>query len=354
MSKRTSLNAKYPHALPVHPIALPELILHNPISWIWFTICYIKSFPTVSRTVVQFKDGCFAVESPEEMMTLWNEGFFGKGTMSRSEPTWYDRTQKRLGLGEFKNLSIEEITILRREERKKFKRERAQLEKKQKELKSKGIVDPFIEERLKLKELRDKDITIPLERETFIRPEDDVLVVKGHLINIEQLQLQPCEVMFLEFALQSVTVVTDGVALSSNQLLEVLWPTKSADDSFIVKYVVYHYYRSLGWCVRSAIKFGTDFLLYNRGPPFHHAEFALHVVPNYNDTQKNTATAQDFTMLSGLNRVIAGVRKNLVLVFVDIPTQEEIDKAGSFQDVLSLYSISEVLLRRWVPNRNRD
>jgi tRNA-splicing endonuclease subunit Sen2 len=353
MSKRGALNARYPHVLPVHHIILPELIPHNPVSWVWFAWKFMSQWPSVSKTTVEYKDGLFLVNDPRDMMTLWDEGFFGKGTMSRSEPSWLDRTQKRLGIGEFKNLTIEEITSIRREERKKFKKERAKLEKKKQELKKQGVVDPLLEDKLMLKELRDKDINVKVERETDVRLEDDALVHDGELINIEQVQLQPCEAFFLKFALQCVDVVLDTQSLNSKELLDLIW-NRRADDQFILNYVVYHHYRSLGWCVRSAIKFGSDFLLYKRGPPFHHAEFALSVIPNYADDSKNHETARNFTWLSGLNRVVAGVRKNLVLVFVDVPSQEKIDRTTDIMQLLELYKINEVLYRRWVPNRNRD
>ena len=44
------------------------------------------------------------------------------------------------------------------------------------------------------------------------------------------------------------------------------------DNPFLVNYAIYHHYRSLGWVVRSGIKFCVDYLLYKRGPVFHHAE----------------------------------------------------------------------------------
>lgn len=356
MSKRTPLNVRYRHALPVHPIELPNVVPHNPLSWLYCLYVFWTSTVSISRTTVTCdENGHFFVNDPQHMNVLWSEGFFGKGVFSRSDPTWNDRTQKRLGIGEFKNLTMEEITAIRREERKKFKKERANLESKQAELKKKGIVDPFLEERLKLKELRDKDISVKLERETYIREEDsEILDDNGHLINIETLQLQPSEVFFLHFALQATDVYQNSIKLSTSDLLSTLWPSRLADDKFILNYIVYHHYRSLGWCVRSGIKFGTDWLLYKRGPPFHHAEFTLLILPNYKDDVKNSNIAKDYVWLSSLNRVVSSVRKNLVLVFLDVPDQSAIDDAKSVSEILNLYKIHEVLYRRWIPNKNRD
>lgn len=354
MSKRVPLSQLHKHSLPVHPIDIPDLIPHNPISWVQCLVAYWKGSTFVNRTTVSLIDGDFIVDDSDDIKRLWRDGFFGKGIFSRSEATWYDRTEKRLGLGEFKNLTVEEITALRRDERKKFKKERAKLEAKQAELRKSGIVDPFIEERLSLKNLRDKDINIKIEREINFREEDNVLLVEGKLQPIEHLQLMPVEAFFLKFALNAVDIKQGGVNLSAAGLLDQLSSSK-VDDDFLLNYVVYHHYRSLGWCVRSGIKFGTDFLLYKRGPPFQHAEYATIVLPNYKDENKNQGMAKDFVWLSSISRVIGGVRKNLVLVFVDIPTQEEFDsRRDDLESLLKLYKINEVLYRRWVPNKNRD
>lgn len=353
MSKRAPLSQLHKHSLPVHPIQLPELVPHNPISWLYCLFVYWRYSTSVSTTTVDFTDGGFFVSNEDDIKTLWRDGFFGKGVFSRSEATWHDRTQKRLGLGEFKNLTVEEITAIRRDERKKFKKERSKLEAKQAELRKAGIVDPFVEERLSLKTLRDKDIDIKVEREIHHRDEDDILLIDGQLQNIEQVQLMPVETFFLKFALNAVTVLQDGVDLSAKDIFNKL-STNKTDDPFILNYVAYHHYRSLGWCVRSGIKFGTDYLLYKRGPPFHHAEFATIILPNYHDEEKNQQVAKDFVWLSSISRVIGGVRKNLVLVFVDVPTQEAFDAQEDLVSLLQLYKISEVLYRRWVPNKNRD
>ena len=47
------------------------------------------------------------------------------------------------------------------------------------------------------------------------------------------------------------------------------------DNPFLINYVVYHHYRSLGWVVKGGIKFCVDYLLYKRGPVFSHAESVL-------------------------------------------------------------------------------
>lgn len=49
-------------------------------------------------------------------------------------------------------------------------------------------------------------------------------------------------------------------------------PALFPSDPFLVSYVVYHHFRSLGYVVKPGVKFTADWLLYKRGPVFNHAE----------------------------------------------------------------------------------
>lgn len=44
------------------------------------------------------------------------------------------------------------------------------------------------------------------------------------------------------------------------------------DNPFIVRYVVYHYFRSQGWVAKDGLKYGTDFMLYRKGMVFGHSQ----------------------------------------------------------------------------------
>ncbi|CAG8524278.1 199_t:CDS:2, partial [Scutellospora calospora] len=48
-------------------------------------------------------------------------------------------------------------------------------------------------------------------------------------------------------------------------------PLTKLDNPFIIRYVAYHYFRSLGWVVKGGMKFGCDYVLYEKGPVFKHA-----------------------------------------------------------------------------------
>lgn len=56
---------------------------------------------------------------------LWTQGFFGKGNLSRSEPTWAERKQAERTAKERGEMTAEQMTQRRRDERKLLKIERA-------------------------------------------------------------------------------------------------------------------------------------------------------------------------------------------------------------------------------------
>ena len=84
----------------------------------------------------------------------------------------------------------------------------------------------------------------------------------------EYLQLTLEEAFFLVYNFNCLKVV-DG-----NSPLEVaqLWKKcRQANEKFLPNYIAYHYYRSKGWVPRCGIKYGTNFLLYYKGPEFYHS-----------------------------------------------------------------------------------
>lgn len=196
--------------------------------------------------------------------------------------------------------------------------------------------------------------------------------------NQEHLQLTLEEAFFLSYALGAISIHdTETKAPLSNQDLFYLFrktsyfpprpnPSLSPDDSFMINYVVYHHYRSLGWIVRSGIKFSVDYMLYNRGPVFSHAEFGVVVLPSYSDPywtsdpflEKYSREKQQRTWawMSCINRVITQVKKTLISTYVDIPpplsAQEEEDLG--IDGVLARYKVREFVMKRFAANRMRD
>lgn len=128
-------------------------------------------------------------------------------------------------------------------------------------------------------------------------------------LEAEHLQLQPEEAFFLHFALGCLSIRRhDPLALASEPAtsapLSILsafelflldghaWPLLPSpttdlalslsgvdprlsrfDSPFLVSYASYHHFRSMGWVVRSGVKFCTEWVLYGPGGPVGgHAE----------------------------------------------------------------------------------
>src|SRR5436190_5987191 len=121
---------RFPVPLRVHP--LPPLIPHNPLSVISIALSYLTFFisPPQQETYLAYFDSLTSsvhVTDPQAIRALWEMGFFGKGSLSRSEPTWLEREKKRRGL--IGADTSEEVTRKRRMERREWKLERARKEK---------------------------------------------------------------------------------------------------------------------------------------------------------------------------------------------------------------------------------
>ena len=437
LAPRPSIGVIYAKPLPLNTYPLPPLIPHNPISilHVAFTYIYQILIPPSSHPNVPYEaywspeTGSVHVTDEIAIRALWENGFFGKGSLSRSEPSWLDREKRKRGL--LVNETSEEVTKQRREERKRFKKERARKERKAIEEKLKeeklskenggtatptarakyegvngGPVQSLAEsiEALVVQEPEDPPIPAPLliqddgltskqplnghTKSTITNPDSTIPSIH----NQEHLQLAPSEAFFLAYALGILSIYPSAIPdssapLSASYLLHLFRytsyqpPTTSSlrpDDPFLLSYVTYHHFRSLGWVVRPGLKFGVDWLLYLRGPVFSHAEFAVIVLPAYTDmywreteeVRKDTERREkrSWWWVHCVNRVQSQVRKTLVVAWVEVPGVEEVERAskgrnekgsmdrevadiGSF---LALYKVREMTLKRWIPNRERD
>ncbi|GAD91984.1 tRNA-splicing endonuclease subunit Sen2 [Paecilomyces variotii No. 5] len=434
---------RFPLPLEVHP--LPPLIPHNPLSIISVVLSYLTYLISPPRHAVYpayFDPAISSVHVTDEkaIRALWEMGFFGRGSLSRSEPSWLEREKKRRGL--LGDNTSEEATGKRRVERREFKLERARKEReaiaerlKQEAVARQGLTPdatplPSIDavangsastsEQFSVNKAKKSKVANPnqpvgrevedgtavkaevgeksengtktvrfspvVEQKEFVAdsevsarirdPELDIHEEgeEEQLRNEEHLQLSNEEAFFLAYGLGVLQVFDEQKSVISTASLLSLFRRHSyfpprelstglePDDPFMLSYVVYHHYRSLGWVVRSGVKFGTDYLLYNRGPVFSHAEFALVILPSYGDLYWSETEsrreyvsrkqARSWWWLHCVNRVQAQVKKSLVLCYVDIPPpQSGKDDIG---DHLRRYKVRDFAIKRWVPNRSRD
>ncbi|GME67543.1 unnamed protein product [Ambrosiozyma monospora] len=378
--------------LPVDIVPVPQLIPHNPLSWCVVGICFFIGWAKINNkkahVVYDQESMTFKIPDPKDMHRIWSSGYFGKASLSRSEPTWTDRTKKRLLNVNTKETVSEDVVKQRRKERAEFKKERQRLDELEKQYrlegddvklklldeerrnfndKSKGRVKNDNETKQHIHHHRlNKENKGEPSSSTYqptladLRKEDRDLIVDGKDIrNLEYLELMPVEALFLNI-INSVNVTIEGKSYTSIQLFKLLCETYgeiTPNNPFILQFLVYFHYKTLGWCARSGFKFSSDYILYERGPPFQHAKFAVTIVDN------SVVNKKSWTDYGSVYRVVSGVKKSMVLCFVDSPDKEEFVEAWhsledsslqSLKSLLSLYGIDEIIYRRWSPSRTRE
>lgn len=241
----------------------------------------------------------------------------------------------------------------------------------------------------KMKRQKSVRFSPTVERNTFIQSEppspqhgkvespveEEVpLVIKQQ----EHTQLTLEEAFFLSYGLGALQILDPNTAapIPKQDLFKLFRqtshfpptpnPTLAPDDPFMMNYVVYHHYRSLGWVPRSGVKFSVDLMLYIRGPVFTHAEFGVLILPSYSDPYwSSTAPLQAYVKakesrtwawISCINRVITQVKKTLILTYVDVPPplEKDVEEAMGVDGILARYKVREIVMKRWIANRSRD
>ncbi|PWN48106.1 hypothetical protein IE53DRAFT_407247 [Violaceomyces palustris] len=409
----------------------------------------------------------WVVDMEQGKRLLWQRGFFGKGILSRSEPTWKQRREGEIDAMRRGVLTAEQLTQRRRDERKALKIERARAAVRAGQQLPDGIValggeiteedrlvgsrghermmkdiERQVEEQMKAEEEEEGqegqegqegalwrgDEQVPdivpgqarikglkyfteeakataaakaerearMERERMeesfageINQDGEIVVV-----DMERMQLSLVETFFLSgmlaclevredsgegrvlsirelYSLCLTSVLPDPLqALSSNSLAQRHLNTLAArpDNPFLINYVAYHHFRSLGWVVKTGLKFCVDYLLYKRGPVFSHAEFAVLVLPSYEDPEDEESSPflphsnkgdKSWIWFSTFNRVNTQVLKTLILAHVFVPSikrigSERLESPESFVEDLKegkSFAIKEVAIRRWSPAR---
>lgn len=414
-TQRRRLNDIYALPLPLECHPLPAFIPQNPLSILRIAYAILSSYlsspsshPQQYSALLSAETQSVHVTNPIFIRALWEKGFFGKGTLSRSDPSWLDREKRRLGL--VAQQTSEEYTESRRDERRQIKLNRALLEREaiEQQLRQEGKEAELAEEPIASTQVyadvvkdgqitsRDNDISGLDDRRSTVRnvspgqtnrieagnkltvtrdDDDDYLDTFPEVIeDQEYLQLSPEEAFFLSYTLGVLTVFDPitNQPLSTTSLFSQLRSSSyyppvqlsslRTDDPFLLRYVVYHHFRSLGWVLRGGSKFSVDYLLYNRGPVFSHAEYAVLVLPSYSHpywfedparaAEVREKEKREWYWLHCINRVQAHVHKTLVLAYVDVPPPS--NDGRNIGKLLKQYKVREFAIRRWLLNRSRD
>ncbi|ORY06628.1 tRNA-intron endonuclease catalytic domain-like protein [Basidiobolus meristosporus CBS 931.73] len=177
-----------------------------------------------------------------------------------------------------------------------------------------------------------------------------------HIEDLEYLQLSPEESMFLR-EIEAIDLIDQT---ENPYSMEECWNRLKGkngdrpDNEFVVNYAVYHYYRSRGWVVKNGVKYGTDYVLYRKGPVFHHSEYAVIIVPVDSAGRhiRRRPTSPSWQWLLGVNRVCGQVKKTILLCYVFVPDLDATQLATP--QCIRRFRLAEHQLKRWLPERNRD
>ncbi|XP_046881250.1 tRNA-splicing endonuclease subunit Sen2 [Hypomesus transpacificus] len=166
---------------------------------------------------------------------------------------------------------------------------------------------------------------------------------------IEYLQLSLEETFFLVYALGCLSVHYDEEPLSICQLWEMF---SFIQPHFETTYMAYHYFRSKGWVPKPGVKYGSDFMLYRKGPPFYHASYSVVVERVAESFQDAPLRPFNWRSLAALSRITGNVSKELMFCYVIYPedmTKEDLRSPECVRRV----RVQEVIVSRWISSRER-
>ena len=105
-----------------------------------------------------------------------------------------------------------------------------------------------------------------------------------------------------------ISITNKGKKLSFDKFLEIV---RELEPNFYTKFCVFRDMRNRGYIVKTALKFGADFRVYDRGvkPGEDHAKWVLFPVH-----ESSVLTWHDF---AAKNRVAHSTKKNLLIGIVD-------------------------------------
>ena len=300
------------------------------------------------------------VNSDVDGVEIWRRGMWGKGTLSRSSPTWRIRKAQEMTGG--KHLSLEELTALKRKERAEFKEERLKKERLERErvLRAEQTGEELPKE-------EEKDEEQPKRKRVKMsssQTAQELPVYSESYLDKEKLQLSPEEALFL-FHLKLLTVTYNNRHLSLSQFLHLIATSSQPDDPFLVHFIAYYHYRRQRLIVKPGLKFGVDYLIYDRPIPLAHAAHCINVIGNYHlwDADSEEKLVRDKISWQEINlwqRLMGNVRKRLKLIYVEIPRPDagrdwrDVESREEFENVLMKYRIREVMNSRMVIARERD
>ncbi|CAH1773641.1 unnamed protein product [Owenia fusiformis] len=128
--------------------------------------------------------------------------------------------------------------------------------------------------------------------------------------------------------------------------------------SFLANYIVYHNFRSKGWCPKPGIKYGAEYVVYKQGPPFYHSSYSVLVrlvdgVSFRDDTQYEKRPLS-WTTIAGMHRITEQVSKEVMFCYVIKPPGVSDQDLTSSPAYIPQFKVQETIFRRWKSSAERE
>ncbi|KAL6624178.1 hypothetical protein LY90DRAFT_291981 [Neocallimastix californiae] len=332
----------------------------------------------MTKNIMEHKDSkskvtFIIISEKKSINNCWNNGFYGKGNLSRSEPIWSEKILKDLmkrnsGINNQNLKNLLDNSRLSGIENNDINNSYSFLNNliKLKAMSSKILkLDNWNKELfmyilhfgflLSLSFFKDLSLIAmnPYKfwrnikdyyQQYILKDEKQKLKNSTKFINMEYLQLELEEAFFLKYALNCISIKYNQKVLNINDCWNLFRRNiNDPSDPFILKYVAYHYYRSQGWIVKEGLKYGVDYVLYQKGPMFSHSEYAISVIPVINDKENLKYTIQTSHEVNCTNR-------KLVYCYIIVPKDVDLKTP----ECLKRYSVYEIRMKRWNPDKTRN
>uniref|UniRef100_A0A8C3XC04 tRNA-splicing endonuclease subunit Sen2 n=1 Tax=Catagonus wagneri TaxID=51154 RepID=A0A8C3XC04_9CETA len=158
------------------------------------------------------------------------------------------------------------------------------------------------------------------------------------------------DAFFLVYALGCLSIYYEKEPLT----IVKLWNAFTrVQPTFRTTYMAYHHFRSKGWVPKVGLKYGTDLLLYRKGPPFYHASYSV-IIELVDDCFEGPLRRPfSWRSLAALSRVSVSVSKELMLCYLIKPSTMT-DREMESPECMKQIKVQEVILSRWVSSRERS
>lgn len=312
---------------------------------------------------------------------LWFNGYFGKGTLSRSQPTWLFRQLAKVSAGQKENnVALEDMTRIRRQQREFFKQKRSEYESKIEDLKHKGVLNPYenlIGEYLELKKLKEdmgkqKGVLISKtvsEKQNPLAIEQDDYDTFEELIDQEDFLLSTEEYLFLKIVVSKATKslwnTKYNLIFRPEMKLNML-VDQSQLKEMVYQFAIYSSLRNKKYIVKDGLKFGVDYIVYNKkGPVFQHAEYGILI---RKIDLENAQQLRNEDILSRLRVLNSSMKKMIIVdihstvdngmwlkqckIWATLKSNSQCEEM--FLALVEKCKIEQMLVKRWSVDRNRE